>query len=416
MLDMKTVRIACKGSGTARIENLNPFQGELKSLSKKNYQKLRKEIIDLGFSEPIAVWRHNRKLNILNGHQRLRVLSEMKRKDGYKIPPIPIVEVEAKNKKEAKLKVLALTSQYGEMSDEGLYEFMNTSSLSMDDLKESFSFPEINLQRFEFSYFDKKSEQDDVPEKPKTPMSKVGDLWKLGNHNIFCGDSTDKKITDRLFHIGKPFMMVTDPPYGVNYDPKWRAKFGIRRAEYMQDQPDDEVVWASIYEHFIGDVIYVWHASIFATPIALELEKNDFEIRNQLIWRKQHFAISRGHYNWQHEPCWYAVRSGKTAQWCGGQSETTVWDISNLNPFGGNKEEDKTPHAAQKPVECMARPIRNHGRKGDYIFDPFVGSGTTIIACEQLERRCLSIEIDPGWVDVAIERWQNLTGGHAKKI
>jgi DNA modification methylase len=127
-----------------------------------------------------------------------------------------------------------------------------------------------------------------------------------------------------------------------------------------------------------------------------------------VIWRKPRFIISRGHYHWQHEPCWYAVRKGGSAKWCGDRSQSTVWDIALKD--GG----EDTNHSTQKPVECMARPIRNHGGKDDDVYDPFLGSGTTIIAAEQLGRRCYGLELSPAYCDVIVARWEKLTGRKAE--
>lgn len=131
------------------------------------------------------------------------------------------------------------------------------------------------------------------------------------------------------------------------------------------------------------------------------MEAAGFEVRNQVIWSKSNFPISRGHYHWRHEPCWYAVRKGHTAKWVGDRKQTTVWEVNlDRNTEGG--------HSTQKPVECMARPIRNHDAAE--VYEPFLGSGTTLIACEQLGRKCYAIEIEPRYIDVAVRRWQNLTG------
>ena len=139
-----------------------------------------------------------------------------------------------------------------------------------------------------------------------------------------------------------------------------------------------------------------------------------FEIRSQIIWAKQHFALSRGHYHWQHEPCWYAVRQGMPAKWCGDRKQTTLWEVSNLNPFGGKTSaEGATGHGTQKPVELMRRPLLNHTSHGDLVYDPFLGSGSTLIAAEDMGRVCYGMEIDPVYVDVIVERWQKLTGKQA---
>ena len=140
--------------------------------------------------------------------------------------------------------------------------------------------------------------------------------------------------------------------------------------------------------------------------------------RSQIIWRKQHFAMSRGHYHWQHEPAWYAVRGGETAHWTGSRSQTTVWDVPNLNPHGGDRsgENAVTGHGTQKPVALWEIPIRNHTVSGDALFDPFCGSGTAIIAAEKTDRTCLAIDLDPRYVQATLTRWETYTGHHADRV
>ena len=252
---------------------------------------------------------------------------------------------------------------------------------------------------------------DEAPPLPEVAASRPGDLWLLGGHRLLCGDSTDAEAVARVCGAAKPLLMVTDPPYGINYDPTWRvAVDGGGRHALGKVANDDRVDWSPAWSLFPGDVAYVWHAGIYAGEAATSLYTAAFQIRGQIIWRKQHFVMSRGAYHWQHEPCWYAVRKGKPAHWRGDRTQTTVWDVPNLNPHGGNKQEQQTGHSTQKPVEVMRRPILNHTEPGAYLYDPFLGSGTTLIACELTERRCISIDIDPKYCDVAVQRWQNLTG------
>ena len=167
---------------------------------------------------------------------------------------------------------------------------------------------------------------------------------------------------------------------------------------------DDRANWASVFTASGCVVAYVWHAAVHAVETAQALVDADFELRCQIIWRKQHFAISRGHYHWQHEPCWYAVKKGQSARWGGDRTQTSVWDISAPGGFGrsGEPEDGPTGHSTQKPVECMARPIRNHKFRG--VFDPFLGSGTTLVAAHQLGRVGYGCEIDPQYVAAALER------------
>jgi DNA modification methylase len=211
--------------------------------------------------------------------------------------------------------------------------------------------------------------------------------------------------------------MVTDPPYGVDLEPEWRELAGLnpRTRQGGKLANDDRIDWTEAWALFPGDVAYVWHAGIHAAEVALGLQASGFEIRSQIIWVKQHFAISRGAYHWRHEPCWYAVRKGQTGHWRGDRKQTTVWEVANLNPFGGEgaEENEATGHGAQKPVEIMRRPILNHMRPGEVCYDPFLGSGSTLIAAESTGRICYGMEIDPRYVDVAVLRWQRFTGQQA---
>jgi DNA modification methylase len=158
----------------------------------------------------------------------------------------------------------------------------------------------------------------------------------------------------------------------------------------------------------------VWHAGVHAVEVALGLVAAGFEIRSQIIWAKQHFVLSRGPYHYAHEPCWYSVRTGRKANWCGDRTQSTLWEVANLNPFGGDKQESATGHGTQKPVELMRRPILNHTGRGDVVYDPFLGSGTTLIAAHLSERICYGIDIDCKYIDVAVQRWEKFSGKLAK--
>lgn len=154
---------------------------------------------------------------------------------------------------------------------------------------------------------------------------------------------------------------------------------------------------------FPGDVAYVWHASVMSVSVFNSLMACNFQVRAQIIWAKNQLVIGRGHYHNQHEPCVYAVRKGATGHWNGSRKETTVWDITK-------PQKSETGHSTQKPVECMLRPIQNNSRRGDAVYEPFSGSGTTLIAAEQTERHCYAMELNLPYVDIAVRRWQNFTG------
>jgi DNA modification methylase len=229
-----------------------------------------------------------------------------------------------------------------------------------------------------------------------------GQLWQIGRHRLLCGDSTDESDVERLLDGAEPNLMVTDPPYGVEYDADWRSSLDSIDRATGRVQNDDRASWVDAWALAPSVVAYCWHADRHASTVQVELEKADYSIRSQIVWVKPHFALSRGHYHWQHEPCWYAVREGENASWIAGRDQSTVWEVNN-GTFQGNRrgEDASTGHGTQKPVECMQRPIRNH--KGD-VYEPFCGSGTSIIAAEQEGRTCHAMEIDPGYCAVILER------------
>ena len=247
------------------------------------------------------------------------------------------------------------------------------------------------------------TDPDDVPELPAEPVTRPMDLWVLGEHRLLCGDCTNAEDVQKLIMEDKPVLMVTDPPYGVEYSPEWRKRFGARATGKVRN--DDKCDWSEAWSLFHGDIGYVWHAGRYASLVQQSLEAVGFEIRSQIIWAKHRLVISRGHYHWQHETCWYAVRKGSNGNWCGDRSQTTLWQIAH------NKSE--TGHGTQKPVECMRRPMENNTRSGQHVYDPFVGSGTSIIAAEEIGRKCLAIEIEPAYCDVSIRRWESFSGKEA---
>ncbi|GAC1649844.1 MAG: DNA modification methylase [Herpetosiphon sp.] len=256
---------------------------------------------------------------------------------------------------------------------------------------------------------------DDIPETPVHPVTQRGDVWTMGKHRIICGDSTDPDTVKRVLAGVTPNLMVTDPPYGVSYDPADRGKArnadgkllstGNKRA-VGKVQNDDIADWGATYKLFPGDVAYVWHSAINPGAAQKNLEDAGFGIRMQIVWAKSALVVSRGHYHMQHEPCYYSVRNGKTANWVGDRKQSTLWQIEKA-------PKNMTGHSTEKPVECMLKPIENNSSPGQAVYDPFVGSGTSIIACELSGRSAIAIEIDPAFVDVSILRWQRFTDADA---
>ena len=241
-----------------------------------------------------------------------------------------------------------------------------------------------------------------------------GDMFSLGRHRLLCGDATSAGDVTRLVEGAVPGLMPTDPPYGVKYEPAWRHRVNPnQRTAVGQVMNDDRANWTAAWQLSPAGIAYVWHAALKASTVATDLEAAGFKIRSQIIWNKQHFALSRGDYHWGHEPAWYAVR-GK-GQWRGDRRQTTVWDVQNLNPMGGTRAADNvvTGHGTQKPVRLFEIPILNHTLAGDAVYDPFCGSGSAIIAAEKLGRVCYAMDLDPQYVQVVVTRWEAFTGKKA---
>ena len=252
---------------------------------------------------------------------------------------------------------------------------------------------------------DAREGEDDVPETPTDPVSRPGDLWLLGPHRLLCGDSTVATDVERVLNGVTPLLMISDPPYGVEYDPSWRNQAGAARTRRTgKVLNDDRADWREAWSLFPGDVAYVWHGALHATTVAESLEVAGFAIRSQIIWAKERLVLSRGDYHWQHEPALYCVRKTGKAHWAGDRKQTTLWQISSRD------QDAETVHGTQKPVECMRRPILNNSSPGQAVYEPFMGSGTTLIAAETTGRVCLGLELNPAYVDVAVERWQRFTG------
>jgi len=397
---------------TIDYTTLIPWQGNLKDLSVTNYNKLKKSLTEFGFFVPLFVWFKDGNPYLMDGTQRHRVLM----KECAEPKDLPFIAIEAETEQDAKKKLLVISSQYGRTTQEGMDEF----AFDIDDewLKDTTNFDAL----FDFGSDDKQTKDgltdpDACPEPAKTTETKLGDIFKLGDHMIICGDSTDPVFVDALLGGVKPHLLISDPPYGVEYDADWRNEhdsvgaWGKKSGKKIATgtvKNDQNADWTETWKLSPCSVAYVWHAGIHAGVVADSLAKADFEIRSQIIWAKPRFAISRGHYHWQHEPCWYAVRKKATGSWVGDRSQTTLWEISH------NKSE--TGHSTQKPVEAMLRPMLNNSSEGQAVYDPFLGSGTTLIAAEQSGRVCYGIEIDPIYIDMIVRRFEDFTGKKAEKI
>lgn len=392
-----TVRLARKS-----LQDLIPAPYNPRQIDDASMGGLEKSIGRFGLVEPIVV--NDATGRIVGGHQRAKALQRQG------VTETDVVLVTLSPDEEKALNVALNSPKIAGTWTPEIRALLDEIEVSVPDL-----FIDLRLNDLEHDMetlfpIEVEAEPDEAaPEPPADPVSRLGDLILLGRHRLLCGDSTKAEDVERLLDGAVPFLMVTDPPYGVAYDPKWRKEAGLRKGGADGAvRNDDRADWPEAYALFPGDVAYVWHSALFASVVAHNLIDTGFLVRSQIIWRKARFAISRGAYHWGHEPCWYTVRKGKSARWAGDRKQSTIWDVPHVA--------NETGHGTQKPLECMARPIRNHGAEGDEVYDPFVGSGTTLMACEALGRTCYAMELDPAYVDVVIERWEKATGNKAERI
>jgi DNA modification methylase len=381
------------------VADLVPYARNARTHSGEQVAQLAAAIREFGWTIPVLV---DEQSNIIAGHGRVLAAQSLGLTD------IPVMVARGWTEEQRRLYVIfdnksALNAGWDE----------DILRLEMLDLREGgvdlglSGFGTIELASL-FKTAKGATDPDDVPEPPADPVSVLGDVWVLGKHRLMCGDCTDAAVVEALLAGAKPHLMVTDPPYGVNYDPKWRAAAGVNKSTKKLGvvENDDRADWREAWALFFGDVAYVWHAGLFADVVADSLVATGFALRSQIVWCKDRFALSRGDYHWQHEPCWYAVRAGKKGHWAGDRSQSTRWDIKA-------REDGGVGHGTQKPVECMKRPIENNSQAGDAVYEPFSGSGTTIIAAEMTGRRCHAIELNPVYIDVAVTRWQAFVGQEA---
>ena len=380
------------------VDRLIPYARNARTHTDDQVAQIAASIAEFGWTSPILVSGTG---VIIAGHARLAAARKLQMSE------VPVIVLDYLTETQRRALVLAdnklalnagwdeelLRIELESLKEDGFD--LDVVGFSDEELEELLADPEGTREGL--------TDEDAVPEEPETPVTRAGDLWILGEHRLLCGDATVTTDVERLLNGVSPVLMVTDPPYGVEYDPGWRAKAGVNknRSKLGRVQNDNRSDWREAWALFLGDVLYVWHAGRHAATVQQSIEACGFEIRSQIIWAKDRFALSRGNYHWQHEPCWYAVRNN--AHWNGDRSQSTLWHIKA-------REDDGHGHGTQKPVECFRRPMLNNSAPGQVVYDPFLGSGTSIIAAETTGRICYGLEINPAYCDLILTRWQNFTG------
>lgn len=383
------------------VKNLIPYARNARTHNDEQIAQIAASIKEWGWTNPVLI---DETGSIIAGHGRVLAARRLGIND------VPVMVADGWTEAQKRAYVLAdnqlalnagwdtdlLKVEVADLADEGF----NVDLIGFD---------EKTLANLLNDPTEGETDPDDVPETPDEPVSVLDDVWVLGKHRLVCGDCTDALVVEKALNGVQPHLMVTDPPYGVEYDPDWRnhayrsdgTPIGASAKGTVRN--DHKADWREAWALFPGDVAYVWHAGNMAHVVAESLLSCDLAIRAQIIWAKSQFVIGRGDYHPQHEPCWYAVRKNKKGHYDGGRKQSTLWQIDK-------PRKSETGHSTQKPVECMKRPIENNSSPGQAVYEPFSGSGTTIIAAEMTGRSCHAIELNPAYVDVAIKRWQDFTG------
>lgn len=412
----------------------NPFNH--RRHGKRQQKVVSASLDELGVVKSVQVNRTTG--HILDGHERIR---DAKSRGAGTLIDVEYVELSEEEERKALLILdasVGLATIDADAMDE-LLEEVQTSSKDMlrwfDQLEDGIANKVTKVDR---SDIDAPAKVDQKAELRLKWGTAPGDLWGLGDHRLICGDCTDGTVVARLFAGQVPGGMMTDPLYGVQYDPAWRNVAGVSSTKRLGKVANDHrSSWARAWMHFPGDVAYVWHAGAYATDVDLSLQSVKFKVHAQIIWVKHRAVMSRCHYHWRHEPCFYVVREGATAAWSSDRRQNTVWadivdswrtddklfatqvdaetilafpaDATTVWEIKPNGDQDRaTVHGTQKPVECHARGMRHHSH--GIWYDPFGGSGTGIIAAEQEEKQMLMVELDPDYVAVILERYENATG------
>lgn len=384
-----------------KIDELTAYDKNARKHENYDVEQIAKSIEKYGFNDPIGIW--SDKNIIVEGHGRVLASKKLGLKE---VPCIRLDHLTNEERREYAI----MHNKTAELSawDNDLLR-LELEDLDFGDFDVDFG--------LDFEEEEKEIIEDEAPEvdQEAEPICKLGDIWQLGDHRLICGDSTDALNINILMQGKKADMVFTDPPYGVAYTGGVIHGNKINTDHKREMLKNDDI---DIYGKFIpllNDVIedgaiYIFYATVNTYELLKPLKDNGIELNSIIVWNKINtgYADMNSNYKNKYEPCFYGKRKGRKLNFVGATNECTVWDIE--------KDRNNTLHPTQKPIALPARAIKNSSKKGDIVLDFFGGSGSTLIACEQLNRKCYMMELDPKYCDVIIKRWENLTGEKAVKI
>lgn len=361
----------------------------------KEYQKIKNSIEEFGFADPLVV---NSDMTIIGGHQRLTVAVEL----GYTEVPCAVVDVDKTRERALNIALNKITGEWDEQMLADLLTDLKDADYDLDYT--GFDAPEVE-QLFS-NIYDKKVKEDDFDldkELQKPVFSQLGDLWCLGRHRVICGDSTGEEIYTRLMDGEQANLVLTDPPYNVDVEET--------AGKIMNDNMEDTEFYnflLSAYRCMHANLaddgsIYVWHADTEGINFRTAFKAAGFYLSGCCIWVKNALVLGRSPYQWRHEPCLFGWKQKGKHQWYGDRKQTTVWEY--------DKPRSSKDHPTMKPVQLMSYPIKNSTMTNGIVLDPFLGSGSTLIACCETDRVCRGIELDPKFVDCIVKRYIEWAGG-----
>ena len=361
----------------------------------REYKKIKDSIEEFGFADPLVV---NADMTIIGGHQRLNVAIDL----GYIEVPCAVVDVDKTREKALNIALNKITGEWDEQLLADLLTDLKDADYDLDYT--GFDAPEVDAL---FSnIYDKKVKEDDfdVDKELKQPcFSQSGDLWLLGRHRVICGDSTGEEVYTRLMDGEKANLVLTDPPYNVDVE----ETAGKIMNDNMEDSEFHKFLLSAyrcMHSNLVDDgSIYVWHADTEGINFRTAFKEAGFYLSGCCIWVKNALVLGRSPYQWRHEPCLFGWKQKGKHQWYGDRKQTTVWEY--------DKPRASKDHPTMKPVNLMSYPIKNSTMTNGIVLDPFLGSGSTLIACCETDRVCRGIELDPKFVDCIVKRYIEWAGG-----